>query len=196
MLSINMKIILAIFVLFSSSVFAEDIADFEIEGMSIGDSLLDFYTKAEIETAANYDDLPSDMKFRITEIYLNSSVSDLYNAYQFYHIPDDKKFIIYGIRGIIDCSNNKDCDEIYNSVKNDLSIVFKDSKEIGPYTKKHPDDKSGKSKYTTIGYKLSNGTVNAAFLNWSNEVEYSDHVSVAISSNEVRDWLDSNYGLN
>ena len=84
------------------------------------------------------------MKFRITEIYLNSSVSDLYNAYQFQHIPDDKKFIIYGIRGIIDCSNNKD-EEIYNSVKNDLSIVFKDSKEIGPYTKKHPDDKSGKA---------------------------------------------------
>ena len=43
-----MKIILAIFVLFSSSVLADDIADFEIEGMSIGDSALNFFDESVI----------------------------------------------------------------------------------------------------------------------------------------------------
>ena len=45
-----MKILLTLFVLlFSSSVVAEDISDFEIEGMSIGDSSLDYFSNQEIE---------------------------------------------------------------------------------------------------------------------------------------------------
>ena len=44
-----MKILLTFFVLFFSSfVNAEDISDFEIEGMSVGDSLLDYIPKDEI----------------------------------------------------------------------------------------------------------------------------------------------------
>ena len=45
-----MKTLLTFFVLlFSSSVFAEDISDFEIEGISIGDSLLDYFSEKEIK---------------------------------------------------------------------------------------------------------------------------------------------------
>ena len=41
-------LLFSIFLLSSPSVFAEDISDFEIEGMSIGDSLLDYMTEDEI----------------------------------------------------------------------------------------------------------------------------------------------------
>ena len=45
-----MKKILVLFILlFSSSVFAEDISDFEIEGISVGDSLLDHFSLTEIK---------------------------------------------------------------------------------------------------------------------------------------------------
>ena len=54
---------------FSAPSFGGDISDFQIEGVSIGDSLLDHFSKEEIENSLNYDDLPSDMKFRITEIF-------------------------------------------------------------------------------------------------------------------------------
>ena len=44
-----MKTFLTLFVLlFSSSVVAEDISDFQIEGMSIGDSLLDYFSEKKI----------------------------------------------------------------------------------------------------------------------------------------------------
>ena len=44
-----MKILLTLFVLlFSPSVLAEDISDFQIEGMSVGDSLLDYFSEEEI----------------------------------------------------------------------------------------------------------------------------------------------------
>ena len=45
-----MKTLLTFFILFfSSSVFAEDISDFQIEGISIGDSLLDYFSEEEIK---------------------------------------------------------------------------------------------------------------------------------------------------
>ena len=45
-----MKILLTLFVLFFSSLlFAEDISDFQIEGMSIGDSLLDHFNERELK---------------------------------------------------------------------------------------------------------------------------------------------------
>ena len=47
---IIMKTLLTLFVLlFSSLVFADDIRDFQIEGMSIGDSLLDYFTEQKIK---------------------------------------------------------------------------------------------------------------------------------------------------
>ena len=45
-----MKILLTLFVLlFSSSVFADDISDLEIEGISVGDSLLNYYSEEDIK---------------------------------------------------------------------------------------------------------------------------------------------------
>ena len=38
-----------IFFSFSTPSFADDIRDFQIEGMSIGDSLLDYFTEKEIK---------------------------------------------------------------------------------------------------------------------------------------------------
>ena len=49
-----MKILLTLFVLFfSSSVFAEDISDFQIEGISVGESLLDYMSEEEIKKEAD-----------------------------------------------------------------------------------------------------------------------------------------------
>ena len=41
-------LLFSIFFLSSHSVFADDISDFQIEGISIGDSLLDYMTEDEI----------------------------------------------------------------------------------------------------------------------------------------------------
>ena len=51
-------LIFSFFLLSSSSVFADDISDFQIEGISIGDSLLDYMTEDEIlkEIELNKDD--------------------------------------------------------------------------------------------------------------------------------------------
>ena len=42
-----MKKFITVFVFFSYSVLADNISDFEIDGISIGDSLLDYYSVSE-----------------------------------------------------------------------------------------------------------------------------------------------------
>ena len=42
-------LLFSVFLLSSPSVFAEDISDFEIEGMSVGDSMLDFLSEEKIK---------------------------------------------------------------------------------------------------------------------------------------------------
>ena len=50
-----MKIFLTLFfLLFSFSLVAEDISDFKIEGISIGDSLLDYMSEEEIKNEIDF----------------------------------------------------------------------------------------------------------------------------------------------
>ena len=55
---IYMKVFLSVIILifgFQSWTKADDVKDFEIEGISIGDSLLDFFSKNQIDNFPNYD---------------------------------------------------------------------------------------------------------------------------------------------
>jgi len=172
---------------------ADDIKDFEIEGMSIGDSLLDFYSKKEIQNFYNYDDLPSDMKFRIADV--NNSNSKQYEAFQFFYKPEDKKFIIHSISGRIFCESDNECKNILESIKSDLSKSFV-NKILKKSTFKHTDDPSGKSTITMYSIKFNEGEIDIGYTNWSDKMKYSDHVGVSISTTEVINWTRNNYGAN
>jgi len=188
------KTLIILVLLFASSVFADDISDFEIEGMSIGDSLLEYLSITEINNAYNYDHLPSSMKFRISEFYSDSFDSDLYDAFQFNYKPEDKDFIIHGIKGFINCNNKHDCNQIFNQIDNDLSNIFQNTKKIGPKIIIHPDDKSGESKGTKIYYLFkSDGKVDLTYMDWSRNSGFRDSVSTEIVSKEVRDWINNDY---
>jgi hypothetical protein len=100
----NFLLILILILSFQSWTKADDIRDFQIEGMSIGDSLLNFFSKKEINKFANYDHLPSDMKFRIAEFYSNNEMKmNTYDGIQIFYKPNDKKYILHSLGGFIDC---------------------------------------------------------------------------------------------
>ena len=181
---------------FSAPSFADDIRDFQIEGISIGDSLLDHFSKEQIENSLNYDDLPSDMKFRITEI--TSSSFDLYNTVQFFHIPNDNNFIIFGIDGAIYYDQNiSKCYKKQLDIVKELSDIITDAEFEGPAKSIHMDDKSGKSTYTTFIFHFKTGEVaSVQCYDWSNEVEYVDHLRISLHTEEATNWVKSNFGMN
>ena len=95
-----MKKLLLILILtlsFQSWSKADDIRDFEIEGMSIGDSLLDFYKIDKINSApkAYY---PNSKKQYLTEFFDNLKT---YDAVAVHVEENDKQFKITSIKGVI-----------------------------------------------------------------------------------------------
>ena len=188
-----MKILLTLFVLlFSSSVFADDISDFHIGGMSIGDSLLNNFSKYEIENAFNYDDYPSDMKFRIIEL---ESKDELYDVFQFYYIPDDEKFIIQSLNGRKDYSNINDCYKKKNEIVEILSVKFKNSEIIDQDKTIHNDDLSGKSTYTgTYFLFYKGGRASVTCYDWDINTNFSKNTTSMIGRKSHNCTFDMNPG--
>ena len=136
---------------------ADDIRDFQIEGMSIGDSLLEYFStkeiKKNIETKLIY---PSSNKFSIVLFYENKKFKN-YSSISINFLTGDDKFIIYGISGINyygqkikNCLKKKD--EILIDLKN-LNLKINETKKI----KSHQFDKSKKSKSHMSIFEFDNG---------------------------------------
>ena len=82
---------------FQSLAKTEDIRDFKIEGMSVGDSLLDFMTIDEINSSKlNY--VADNTKYYVVGYYKNL---DTYDGVDIYLKRNDKKYIIKTIGGMI-----------------------------------------------------------------------------------------------
>ena len=91
-----MKTLLTLFVLlFSSSVLAEDISDFQIEGMSIGDSLLKFYSETEIKNQLSKTH-STRKNTDIKRVYFNISNPDL----DFFFRIRMKGFVFFWLAGV------------------------------------------------------------------------------------------------
>tara|TARA_Y100000996_G_scaffold406729_1_gene383454 strand:- start:14 stop:598 length:585 start_codon:yes stop_codon:yes gene_type:complete len=194
-----MRIFLTVFFLifsFQSLIKADDIRDFEIEGMTIGDSLLDFFNKNQIDNFLNYDE-GTDLKFRISEFYeTNNFKISNYDVMQVYHKPYDKNYIISGIRGALFCKNKNKCINQHNKIIDDLKNSFSDFKNSSSEKFKHPDDKTGKSIVKLLFLNLNNGYITVRYTDWSDKMDFSDNVDVEIGTTEVEKWLRSNYGNN
>ena len=190
-----MKIILTLFVLlFSSSVFADDISDFQIEGMSIGDSLLDYMSKEEIKSEIKsnrymYDYLNEDFG----EVYLYDELHT-YSYMSFFVKPDDKKFLIYRFRGLIDyIEDSKGCHKKQNEIVEEISEIFNDAKKSEQSIKSRHDP-SGKSTVDKVIFTFNSGDqIQIQCTNYEENLRmknnWSEGISVIISTKEAIDWL-------
>ncbi|MBL6758555.1 MAG: hypothetical protein ISQ17_02270 [Pelagibacteraceae bacterium] len=187
-------IILSTFITLPSK--ADNIKDFQIEGISVGDSLLKHFPESEIKRFFNYDNLPSDMKFRIAEVSRDETKKkfNIYDSLQFSYKPNDKNYILYSIGGLIFCNSNKECSNLKEELLQDITSAFKSTRPQNS-TVKHPDDKSGKST-VEISRIITpkNGVVAVKFFNWSNKVEWKKNIRVTVNTDEVNKWQHNNYG--
>lgn len=149
-----MKTFITFFLLFfSSSVFTEEISDFQIEGISIGDNLLNYFSINEIENAT--DTYYYKNKKYVFYLFTNISNYKIYQDIQVTVINKPKTFIIHEISGIISYKDNiQDCYKKQSQIKNELEIAF--NKESYKDTGSHPGDKTGNSKYVRFSYDFQN----------------------------------------
>lgn len=168
---------------------ADDIGDFKVEGISVGDSLLDFFSITEINENIEPNSFKDrDGKFKLIGFYGKFGE---YDGIQFAFKPEDKKFIVHGINGGIFYSDIDQCNKKRKLIKKQLSQLFKEAKTLfDDKVVYHADDKS---YAISDAFFLDRGSISVKCYNWSDEITkkngWSDNLRVGAKSNEYNDWL-------
>jgi len=116
----NFLLILILTLSFQSLTKADDISDFEIEGMSIGDSALDFFSKEEIKKNKYY--AYSSKEYYQTFFMLPSS--NIYTSIQVSIKEGDSDYIMTSIEGGIHPINFAKCKQKKIKIENELKLIF------------------------------------------------------------------------
>ena len=194
------KLLTIIFIIFSYCSIAKpnDISDFEIDGVNIGDSLLDYYIKEKIEssTKTNYP----NRKF--VDIHI-SVKSDQYDQLSYTVKNGDNYFIIEQLSGDKyyyqkDSDKNidkmhlaclKQKDEISEQFEKILSVNKKNDYE---YVYKTVDD--GKSFSVVTDFNFEDGSAIRIYCNkftkeTLNKRNFFNGLSVSITPIKIINWL-------
>lgn len=179
---------------FSTPSFGDDISEYQIEGISIGDSLLDHLSKEEIanEIEVNkptYNYLTDEFG----EVYLSGNF-EIYDTLSFFVKPNDKNFIIYDIRGLVEYDDNiEQCYAKQKEIVEEFSLSYENAgKEEGKFV--FPWDPTGKSNVLNIIFTFNSGDTLAVSCaeyekNLKIQNNWVDNLSISISKKEVDNWM-------
>ena len=200
-------LLFSIFFLSSPSVFADDISDFQIEGISIGDSLLDYMTEEEILEEVelsislnDYHDLSEPLKYVDVYLYKDFPTYDKIsfliknNSTNQYVTNINEKFTILFIRGNIEYIKDFDsCIQKRGEIVEVLSEMFPNAQKT-EMIDSFRQDPSGNSIWDDITLYLDSGDkVRAWCSNWEEdfriENNLSEGLSVAIQPKEISNWF-------
>ena len=187
-----MRVFISVLVLifcFQSLTKADDIRDFEIGGMSIGDSLLDYMSLQEITNSKKFD-----YSGKYKGIVIKNDNFNQYDDIQLSY-KNDSKYIIHSLAGRIHFRNKlSECLSLRKKIELDLSKVFINA-VVKKYEKaKHQYDKTGKSFTYATWYNLEDqSSANIICYDWSKIIQkkISDKLMVTITSGEFNKYLNN-----
>ena len=162
---------------------ADDIRDFQIEGMSIGDSLLDHFSNQEINNAL--DESEKDKIFIQKTFFAKS---DTYELIQAAYKNFDSKKIITGIAGVIFYPNNiNECKKKMKNIVSEISGLFPNAfeKNWGKY--KMPGNQG---YYFPVTFTFKNGsTAQVSCQDWKANVDIEDSLKISLYNSEFSEYL-------
>ena len=192
-----MRIFITLLVLifsFQSLTTADDISELEIEGFSIGDNLLKYFSVDEIKsnTIADYKS-----KKIVRFLPYKSSINlKQYEAINFHYKSEN--YEIAEISGAILYQNNLEaCENRMKQIINELEESLVGFKKIDQGTKPFDSvDNSGESKVTRIKFEAKDkGAIYFACYRFSEkikeELDWTDSLRISLTSKEFITWLDN-----
>ena len=190
-----MKVFLSVLILIfsvQSWVTADDIKDFEIEGISIGDSALDFFSKKELdETAYAYS---KNDKY-LTSYFFNVKF-EVYDAVELTYLKKDKNYKIEGLSGGVVVKNINECKKLNNDMAKSLATFFSDAQSLKDEGSTPVDD-TGKSKYFRTSFKINPKSdyfeieSSCIFYYGKAANKYTSNAGVTIKTDELNHWLNN-----
>ena len=169
---------------------ADDIRDFQIEGMSLGDSLLDYVTEEEI----NLNLSKPDWRYKLTEqkfivTIISKESFETYEYLQIHLKKNDKKYIIHSIDGMKDYENIDECFKDQKKIAEELSDTL-DYKKKFEQTFKYSGDKTGKSTVSGIYFVFKSGALgDVTCYDMAPHMNVASGINVALSTKELWDYF-------
>ena len=199
-MQIMMKKLLGILVLvlifsFQSLTKADDIREFEIEGMTIGDSLLDYMSENEIQKEIELNKyMYSYLTDEFGEVYLQNKKYEKYDFVSVFVKPADEEFLIYRISGTMNFNNKiEKCYPLMNEIAEEFSKSFKNSKKQ-EFTNDHSVDETGRSKTKTISFITNyNNVASVQCMDFEEELRiknnWADSLTITLTLDETEQWF-------
>ena len=182
--------ILIIVLIFNLQSFAKagDVQDFEIEGISVGNSAFKFFSKSEIDKQKNY--VYKSKKYAMYGKDLENSNFDMVLI----EFIDSGNYIVNSVIGKIFYNKNNfnECSKQENIILAELKEQFKNN---ASYTNHgvlpHEGDPSGKSKGSWHTFDLNDGSgiIYLECMDWAEETGKWDNLRVTIFNKEFNDFL-------
>jgi hypothetical protein len=174
---------------FQNLIKADDIRDFQIEGMSLYDDALEYFSKKQI--IKNEENFYKNKKY--TTATLTSSNFKKYQDVQISYNTKSKNYKLLDISGIVDMDYKRCLKEI-KSIAQDFNKMFLNTKYEKLYEFTHNSDNSGESKVSDMYWEFNDGDkILLACYNWNNKYGkkngYVDELRVTISSKEFDNFL-------
>jgi len=189
-------IIIIFFISFQALSKADDIRDFEIEGMSIWDSLLDFMTENQIKDA-----LKSKFSFYYTDKFVTISgwdIKDKFTTYDnvgFVLKLDDESYKIFALEGtfVTQNGNIQDCYKKQNTIANDVKKILKTKYERDTWFLDKNRIKKHQLSVRYIDYKSANNRkpISIVCYDINKDGDEYTRLTVAIDSLEFDQFLDT-----
>ena len=190
------KILFIIFFIFifQSWPKADDISEFEVEGISIGDSLLDYYSEDEIKSNAKPVRFGGKDYFEWKKIVKKKN-NELYESVVLIFKANDKKYIIKNIdgRNYYDDNIGK-CYNVQNSISAEIEEIMPNANKKGPTLKKMLVFPDGNSYARYIDFMFNDGSYSRiGCLDFStDDTKSRDRLSVMIGAKDYSSWVHSN----
>jgi len=202
----RLLLILILILSFQTQANADNISDFELEGMSVGESLLDHFSEKNIIKELNSKYV---YKYKSKFVRVGAGVGDGFilikdiDQYDDIGITlklNDKKYIIYSLSGRIFCDEGiNDCFDSQKKISKDLKNFLGNSVKFETWERVNPDDNTKKSKIfgNDFIFDKSNEVITVGVYNYSKSYSkktgFYSHTSIAIYSEEFNNFLNNEY---
>ncbi len=157
------------------------IEDYKIEGISLGDSLLDLMTEGEIKkdiikSKVMYDYRGDDF----AQINLNKGLKT-YEELNFFIKPNDSKYIIYAIFGDLYFSNIDLCFKKQNKISEEFTNKYKDTEK----TNGNKKFEGGEFRYIYFDFKSGDRIGIQCYKYYKDD---SNSLAISLSKKDVITW--------
>ena len=178
--------------------FADDISEYQIEGISIGDSLLKYMSREEIRENLSYvyENLDKNIGKDVAQISYNKNLK-IYDEIHLDFKTTDNIFEIIALNGILFYKHNvSECYQKQLQLVEELKLVFKGVDVIKEGPLKHPAYPNGEIKYTRFAFFInenehSNLEVFCYYI--VEELKKTDRLTLNLKSKEFNDYAGKIY---